>query len=699
MPPVVRIGDEEFVAWEDLRWSRTAGTTADTRRVHVPEVVAARLRVGSDITLEVIPSGRGALKIEHLTVLEVLPGAYPFTRAIVIADKRWRWPYHHITRSYNVRRRTTEVQFNGLWGERLEKGQLAGDVIYQNYSLRDRKDVWTLDSIIFDIMSELNPDEEYRIEGDPDPTGFRLEDFEPDDPGDVALSRLLHFMPGWTVCVWDDGTINFYNELTKAEEKIVEQHRGTIQVGSSSINIVDRSAQRPCQIDVLFTPECELRIDWPGSLRTTRDVDQLLFRTPVQMTQVSEFYVEMGGKRYYRGSWVPWAEYLAGPLQAAIPERLSYSGIFGSQTSWFLPFDDKLLCKHWSSNLNALEQAYVHLGLGFPDTVWQGRINSIRTNWRQTFAFSRSFRDRVYVIRPYLAAVINVENGIRAPSPVFCDFTVVPSIKGLVLGTRSGQKADIRSWTVLRTSDNLAECEPAPFFVNIFDEENGLFRLDDAVQGRDAWGHQNSVLPGAVDNKEQLDCTAGGLLLTYNALRLKSDWKFTTVLSAVQASPNSNARLYRVTVKPEEVVGILGVSSLGDCRGPMMEIRVGPAGGWWTARFVWQDNRASSIVGSFFGEDSLPSELLSNPNEIETFARSAAAKVYATMLDRNEGTQLGTWHPKAVPTGRLSSVTHAVGKDGWCDTLLVCPPYRGEINVWGWMPASVRNQLQKKVIL
>ncbi len=709
----VTIGDVEIDGWEEFRWKITAGVDPDVRTIVVSDHVAVGLdeirKAGQPVDLVMSPIHEDAYKVS-VYVLKIWPDDAPFKFKVQLADRRWLWGRKSVYRTYNVRRRTADVRLNLAEGGRIEQAIPTGDVRWQKWSLYPPPvgtRPWTIKEIIFDLAKAVDNGIDWIVPDtvtltyEPKEHGLQLENFEIDDYGDTALNRLLHFLPSFDIRLNPDGSAEFYREFGGEEQPQVDRVQQAMYVGAPLIDMVSYSAIRPPYIDVLFTREPEIRFDFNAEQGSLSDLDKLVSLQNVM--RMPDITASIRGKDYARSSWVvldDFLSYIATDSTVTVNGAALTTKAVPPGAKEFGPMSQDNLRRFWSGGFGEVAFAYVN-GEGVPDAIWDARINELTSAWRHKFRLHPEGKDRIYTFRPYRAAIIDPENGVRAPACVYTDYTNIPTRKGAVRHSQLKNPFP-QGWVVDDGwASQIADAKIAPYDVEVIDEENGIIAIIPRV---DPWGLKRTLLPGEVAGNKVMSLSPFDVkLMTYHHV-LKSGWRMAIVMTAVQASPNDESRLFSKRVTAKEIGSILGVE-IGDANGPPMQIRVGPAGGWWTAKFAWDDARAEEIKEGFFGVTDrkgeiprkFPDDLIVNANEINILAKSAAAKVYSTMLDRNEGVSVVPWFAGAYPEGRITSLVHELARNGDATSLVACPPYRGAIDAWAFMPDSMRKYLMRQV--
>jgi hypothetical protein len=328
-----------------------------------------------------------------------------------------------------------------------------------------------------------------------------------------------------------------------------------------------------------------------------------------------------------------------------------------------------------------------------PDLIWRQRIAAIRKSWRIMFRIRRQWKDRIRSVRAYRAAVIDVETGTRAPSEAYMPYIMRPTYRTLSK-VKQGEKTDA-VFQVDGYADRLDAGQVAPASVRVVDEDNGILTVKLFT---DAWGESDFLLPGSTSTVTTQ--SGGDLRALFHDITLDSGFKMAVVLSCIQASPNDETRLHHETVTPAQAQTFLGGDvEIGECNGPEWTIQIKAS--LDVARYKWDEDLKGAIHACFFdGKDELaPDALMVNRKYIRDLAYAAAARIYARLLDRVEGSMATGINHNVEPLGSIQTVTHSIGPDGAGSTMLSSPPELRGPELFAFLPQSTRRAIQRMVDL
>ncbi len=681
----------------DVSWSVRSGTTPTTTTIVVAEKFADRVRgqMGKAGTLEVSAEGGLGYTVRDVYVIDETPTGHPEMVAFTLADRRYKWVREHVTRRYNIRRRTGDRRL-------LTEGQPVGvpadvpDYAYEAATLLNGQP-WTARDIVQDVLASVDPDGgEASLSGLPSRT-IPVEGLELDDSGAAALDRALEHVIGAAVYLDLDGVVRFLDETDVNTANTLLKRLGPPVVGQGIASKVDYAGLRPAWVDVLFTVEQELKftsLDEGGTYsqrgNTTKYMENVL--------PVPDLSLAVGGRTVARGTWITVDEAFAA---WGVPTVAAGAKIPGGAAPLALTHD--LVRTLWMGG--RLEAVYAGVGDFVADADWAARIRAIRQHYRQTYRISPYWMNRIRSLSDERVAIIDPENGVRAPAFVTANYAYAPSVRGRwVDPNRQGIVINVDAY-----SDSLTAAKQAPATVSILDEQLGILHL--TYMG-DALGLHQAVYPCKMDNAPGMNFGKGAGAMTIDGcvyegaapVKLAATHKVAVVLTAVPSAPNSNDQLYRVRVTASDVKGN-GVV-VGPATGTGWTIRIGH--GVTSARFAWSDALDATIDKLFgaartgkvgerptyaAGDALAASGLLVDRKEVENVAKSAATALYAQMLDRVVGAHGVKMDDSLVPVGNASSVEHVLGTDGALNSIVRFDRTSGRVDIMAFLDNATRRKL------
>lgn len=694
--PRVAYAGVELAASSPISWRFTTGT-----RPHVATLSVYRTdwdsklkaKIGKEGSLTILDARGETLTIKNLTLLHEVPSSAPNLRSFIVADRRWRWQYTLISRDYNVPKKTGDrtAQINVPY----EGFVTTDEYDYKSFSLQGGEQVWTARAALEDVIQQL------RQEGDGFPFSvdsfpinessggrreFTIQNVVLRDQGDVALSRLLAYIPGATVWVDAEGSVRIINGADlSAAERYFNNLPGATWDGQRAIT-VERKAIRPKRIIVHYQREVEVIFEYGDNFSSTtiatqnpaRPFIENVIQTVDDKTTVTEFDPVLN-KRIVKadlppGTWVNFKSWLEAMDALNTPDSDPWT------------FDT--IKKHWvAGDLDGVLGAG---GLDYDDSAnISMRVQAIKQHFRQSFRVNRRLMDRTRDLKNVSAMLLDPYTGTRAPSRVWGQATVIPSSKGRMANRNDASKdflyrvVDYFAPTQGVFSGRTIEAPHGPTKVNILDRDLGIFRLDWIVS---PYGTDEKFIPCLMEDEsgsyssprrdlsKQDDSPMGsGFKIEggSNSVFLSDRLNYRVLMTLIPGAPNNKRAFHREVVTSSDVEGFTnGNWSIGAGEGPDLEVFVAPTE--VTARFAWKDDtQASQTVGELLGIDKddpiesgiegtdLPGYILTNQErELHSHARAVAAELYVNFADSVQG-RVGTVLPEngVGIAGNMSGVT------------------------------------------
>ena len=732
-----RLGGFPLIGGESFSWPLREGTEPVVMEFTMAPDDAKQLKkkIGP-FTLEITPPEGKGIKAEFLYVIGVGPGINPYESKVRVADRRYWWSYPHVLRRHNIRRSvgTKRVLANDQFAVPFDR---ADEIQFWAWSLNGGNR-WHPLLALMDIFKEVADTEgdrfghrfSVKVE---DTIGSRLkalpyENVEVDDPGNAALMRVLEYLKGAGVYVDLDGTVVVYDRASGREKEIVQALMPELW-GEGHTDLVENDNIRPSEIHYLFTRHVEVRFDFIeltlgavgvtvvegeasplGRLRRMENVlpipdYQLLVRSVDSTRQLAQ------------GNWITMDQAFQswGNLPFEVAKRpLDHDLVQMS----FIPKMDL-----WSA-LQLSGQA--------PDAndnndlkPWIARLAEVEKHYRQTFRIATEWRDRMLQISEYRIAITNPQTGQRAPARAYGDYAVMYTHRSIWRNAAQGKPL---TWAINRSAfpsiDNPLDkdAEPSPAIVSILDNDQGIIRIDYSGH-HPLTGDTRTILPSQIEGEgfPTADFTNRTAPVAWNSItdsnnppRLTSTYNLSIVLTCVPAAPNTDQQLQRVVVKPSDVSDLMpghANKSLQNCRGPIMEIRVGA--NIEVARVQWKDDRAVDIERCFGLENGSETTALPNLTDlvinegsatdlatggsINLIARAGAARIYSALVDRYEGSMTGYMNGNVKPAGWVSEVEHIYGAQAEATTRVIFPGEIPQMPLASFLDASTRAAIFRLV--
>jgi hypothetical protein len=716
------LGGKPLLGSSDVSWTLREGVRPNIQQFNmVPEDADA------------LAGSRGAVKlvmnditVSGLYVLNSSPGENPNISRVTVADRRWMWSYKHIRRYYNVRR---NIGFKRIKDpvSPPENLSVIAKVWYAKWSLKDpngnadpTSSKWRAGDILKDVLKVLS-DNETSTFG----SGFRvlnarlletlrtldIENLQVNDSGDQAVSRVLSYLPEAGIYIDYSGNATLYSKSSGREANMISL-AGPKIVGQGDVRLVKNDLLRPREVHCLFSYESEVRFDFKESSTDTVTDDT---RYAENVLPIPDFSLVVNGETLCQGTFITFDQAFAA---------------WGAPPGFSGPLTHDLVQK----SLVPFMDLWAGIGLAgafAPDADWASRIAAIEIHYRRTYRVQRHWMDKIFALRAYRVSTVDQATGTRAPAIAYSDYCVLTGQRALFNEARGGVAQNDLSYAVNVKGYPLDDIikttsKAAPAHVKILDADQGIIHVDYQI---DPYRLFEAILPGlmtlsgsegsvAPDGLPLIagpsaDITNRGRPISYDAVgkshidnipKLSKNHKIALILTAIPASPNDERVFYRVVVKPSDVRGILPAPA-GNALGPIMEIQIGAA--VETARVPWLDARSSDIEKLFgIGNDVNPPNLkdlvlndsATNTNgaaSLQAISRAAAARIYASLVNRFEGEMAADMNGGLHPDGWLSEVNHTIAPNGTAFSKLTLPDKIQPFDIFAFLDSSTRAIILK----
>ena len=684
------LGGVPLLASSAVGWTYREGTVASSGTFDLEPADAAALLAKKATPIDLIYEVNGRkVTVKNLYVIHAAPQDQPQIAKVTVADRRWLWPNKRITRRYNMRR-NIGVQRNQSIGNVGGLAPVDSSVWYWPWSVKGDPAVpWKAKEVLADVMSEIGiPEQQWAGIAMPwiDSTGANLnqipfENFELlGETCANALLRVLAYLPGIGVKVNEDGTVEIFDKTTGGEMDMVKALGAEVD-GGGHVTLIDNRILRPRSIKVTFQREIEIRLDYAEtSVSGTTALPALDARYVENVGIVTDGYLAVGGAigTVAQGTYLTFDQFFA-TWKAHNGFTMSNDLVQKGFCPWFDLFSD-----------------LADAGDFDPSADWVGRIGMVLRCYRQTFRISPRWMSRILSFRANRLSTVNQATGGRAPALVMADHAYIPS--------KRGRLKDVNNQYVCVNVDAYQQVlQPGTFTttpsatMEIVDADQGIFAIRYEV---DPIRLSALILPSKVQNPPNMDIRyplrgnidMDSFVRGQASAQLSPDYKMSVIFTAVPASPNTEQQLHTITVTPAQAQVALG-KTLGSCEGPDLEIFIGPQ--TCTAKIQWLDGRSADIEACFGITNATPNlqglvlnETVSNATNgaaLNNCALAAAAVVYATLIDRPQGTQAGHISAGIGIKGYIEEVRHELAPDGVALTHISLP---GQIQ-----PLSIKTYL------
>ncbi len=647
------LGGIPIAATGPVTWSLRVGTAPFTTvySVHKNDWDALKPQRGKLLDL-VIRDARGQdFKVRGVTILHEMPSDSPHRVRFLVADRRWIWPFTMVCRDYNVTKRTGErSRPDGQGGEVPEILVTVDEYRYRAHSLRKGKERWTSKQVVTDVLgivcrqsrelwaSAARPQgsgqgwdqpflyqlkswpirEEDGGGGASEIGSFTIQNVSLRDSGDVALSRVLSYVPGAQVMIDTHGkAVVFDGTDIQATRRYFEGLPPGTYDGDRAI-FCDRSRIRPREVLVHYQRELEILFDYQddynptqtGSESSRRDKPTLVNVLPTvdPTTEIREYDPETNKtvtKTVLQGTWVEARVWLDAMNNTRPPGSAEWT--FETIRKFWLKGDLEGVLG--GDDVRGVRDVIENANVAH-------RVQALRQHFRQTFRVSRRYMERLREIRPVRVGILDPVTGARAPAPVWGQACMIPSNKGGLVAHRIDPE---KAFVYINVSqypedgENVLEKVPSPALVEIVDEELGIIRID---WQQSPYGVTAEYVPcHVVDGTEAVTAASRNLgdqdLFPMgpgmrieggtNGLMLAKKMKFKLLLTAVPAAPNNGRQLHQVKVSAADAASLLAREySVQGGYGPPLELFIPP--GEATARYALTDpNKQDATLDLLLG--------------------------------------------------------------------------------------------------
>lgn len=718
---IAKIGGIPILASSIVRWALTDGVKPFYATLDLTVSDANTALEKPLVDLELKPKTGQGNTAKNVYILKKAAGKDPAIVKVVVADVRWLWSYGHLCRRYNWRRHI---------GHRRAKDPISApelldvlpDVYYAPWSLKGENRPYTGEEVLVEILKELVKIEEtfngltraWVI----DPTiraklaDFPIDNLQVDESADMALGRLLGYLPQAACTIDLDGTIRIYSRASGGEVALLDD-LGPPVADEGTVVEVKQFRLRPKEVHFLYTREIEVRFDAieigggygsPNRSHDDRYMENVLAIPDFTLTLTNGITLPQGAWALVGAAFNAWGGPVGGLVMSKeVVER------------GMVPYFDS-----WGG--------FRVLGLNQPDADWASRVAATQHHYRQTYRINRRWMDRIYSLKAYRHATIDPETGTRAPAIAYSNFCYLGSQRSMASQSKAGIEESYANNVLGRPGTDpldpiTSEWHPAPARVSVIDEDQGILHLAYSV---DPTRMFEMVLPAMVEIEGQ-GAAAGGYPLvsgpsgvirnaashlTFDSVsdinktavpKLTSSHAVTVILTAIPGVPNDDRQLHRLIRKPADVAHLVPGGVIPDALGPIMEVRVG--GAFETARIVWTDKAEDRIeIEKAFGlhGKSLPrlDHLCVNQGttkegaSLDAITDAGAARVYAMFQDRHQGTKTGTMKPMGM-AGWTEEISHELMPGGELFTRIELPEQIPPMNLLSLLDSSARAMILK----
>lgn len=680
-----------LTAHAPIRWGRVGGVSPFSSTILTGKARAEKIFTqakGRGVELEITQNGVTKL-FKNIWVIGMGAGDGPHTRRLTIADWRWALPRIWITKDANLQRVSVERR---LRGPTLEVATLVPEQAYAPHSLRAGQP-YDARGLLEDVSTDMsNFLFEIGVQTVVAPLPENIPTIEVlnwplDHPGDEAISLLLTRCPGLQLEADADGQARFYFESGLQERAEVDGALAYAEPGNQYPVVMDRERFRPSSVHVYFDKRMELLFQYRESLTGISTSSRTADWDLINVVQVSEPTADSFSGNGF-GSWVPIQDYVAWLTTQPRPAAATGDSCRPSM-AW--------LQRNFMSGFSAMRRLFRN-GAN-TDALWAARFDTLLSAYRQTFAVSQFWYERLQGIEATRNLAYSPSLNIRAPAEAYCNYTTRPTYRQI--DTASGGHSV--NWTAVHDgvytyNQDVTALNPAPFEVQVADHDAMVIRL---VPKAEVTRLGERPIPAVPVNPVQVDSPrhinslnsslAQGL---WEQMVAQPTWDLAVILTATIATPNTRGRFHEEIVTPAEAQEVVKNVVIGPSTGPAVTLRCEP--GLLMARSSWLGSQANVIRQVAEQGEDLTAPFFDNPKAVRDVAVAMAARVYESLCDRLSGEQVRvSYRPEMKPAGALNQVMHEVEMSGRVVTKFSFAQAMEPRDFQAFLPPSTRKLIQR----
>lgn len=692
---ICKLGGIALTAHAPIRWGRVGGVAPYTTTVLTTKARAEKIfsqSKGKGVELEI--TQKDVTKVfKNIWVISMMAGDGPHTRRLLLADWRWLLPRIWITKDANLLRTSVERR---LQGATPEVAVLIPAQVYAPHSLTPGGQPWTLKDFVLTVSIGVGDEltalgmPDFHLSGSSEATAsleVEVLNWRIDGPGDVAMQQLLDYCPGLQLEADEDGNGRFYLESALQEKAQVDGAFAYAEPVNQYPVYMDRERYRPIAINIFFEKRMELLFQFREGTTGSSTVSSI---NPgfdlINVVQVSE-PVAVGTFSGGFGSWVPFEAYINYLATQPRPAH-AQNDICRPSMDW--------VRRNFFSGFSAMRVLF-RSGEG-TDPLWAARFDTILNSYRQTFAVSQYWYDRLQGLEAVRSGVWSTSMNIHAPSEVYCDYTTRPTFRQI--DTRSG--GHDANWAAVQADQyvygrDISALRPAPFNVIVEDQDGLIIRLVPKAE-LSKLGQRPMpgvpVNPVANNSPRHLNSINSSLAQgLWEQMVMRPTWDMAVVLTATVATPNGTERYHKEIVIANEAQEVVKSVVIGPCSGPVIYMRCDPA--TLMAWSMWVGGSTNQIRAAVEG-GNLTAPFFQNPEAVRDVAVAMAARVYESLCDRLSGDRVRVaYKPDMRPIGALNAVVHEVETSGRVSTSFSFAQAVEPRDLLVFLPANTRRLIQR----
>lgn len=631
-----------------------SSSSAKYRTTERPRPTQEREEQGksSEVTIK-FKGDRGEWEFKRCLVIDEGKASTPFEKVVRISDRRWYWTFNEVDFLANERRISGDRRIVSPPGVPIALEQIADDVIYSPTSLNpDTNKPWkpleVIEAIMTRVVGKKGPDWYFSKEAKSIGEAL-VQDFYLYDKGHIAVARALALIPGLTVWQHPDGRIVVDTYIPGTADKII-QGLGDPLANGQFIKRMNWANQRPAEYHNLYTPEYGYRFDFYEKTNRTVTNDEPWLKCVYQT--VSPRTTLPNGKVVPMGTFVE--EEVA--LQAFTNEILANGTAIAQRLLAKEPLNLTNVNKHFITNL---EWVYLRLAeaVSFPDLTLQRQIREIKGNHRQQFQMNPKYVHSCFKIKLKNPGFIDTENSLEQDSPIYTDYAIMPSRKGL-----SSYRGNIQDMAFnleggalpYELGGRIAADLQAQARASWISEQLGIFRIDFR---QDPTGIQDRIIPGQIESGDMPSREWFKLRAGFTRSPLKSEHKMNIIVGLIPKLPNDDRKRFRVSVSPKDVEAKFKIK-IGSTRNKLIaEERVGE--GFVVAQFPYVEDKHDEVkkaLGIIPGDPNLGDPI--NLDALKDLTLANAFAYYLSRVDHYTGSMSIPMRNDIPPRGEIMMINH-----------------------------------------
>jgi len=322
------------------------------------------------------------------------------------------------------------------------------------------------------------------------------------------------------------------------------------------------------------------------------------------------------------------------------------------------------------------------------DEILSGRIMTVLAHYRKTFRFPTTWFPMIESWSPVQVNVVDQVTAQRQPSPVWVDYSVIPSTRmptGLMVPEAAKRATIINRAFPLGSgkAPPLADAKQAPATISVVNKELGIFRIN---MQEDRERYIASYIISALSRDVVLDLARSKMGLNYllENIPLADDFHFSTLLSVSFSTPNDTDRLHEVKVSNPQG-GSPHTYDYFYAQEP--------------ARYRWVDGKSSASPNGETGQVELKGFELTNEKILQAVAKAFFNRIAFSFVSRVHGIyrKVGFDATKDRPMGYAKGVGVHFMSNGLMEASLDISEQPPAMDLRCLLPTDVRRYIYREL--